>query len=410
MKRSRSPGSGKPDTTGEAVAAGRGRAAAVLDDVPVTFIGRPFAPVAPGEALRGHVMACDALRLHHRVFELFPTTRTDPAHRQLMAARERHDLPGGIRIFHAGGAEVEQAMMAFAESGGRFDDGYNIIVPIYDLPVIPAQWATQLRRFDEIWALSGFIRDNLASSGLDSYWIGQTLDPQPGPCLPRRYFGVRESAFVLLHFFDPSSWVRQRNSHAVLALLDRLRRDDPYRDVQLVLQVLAAGPEDEAWATTIAGDPQVKVITTPPDSLHLRSLISACDCVVSLHHAEGGGRDLGEAMAWGRLAMGTGWSGNLDLMTGENSLLVRHRLVKLKKGDHPHWRGQSWAEPDLDHARDLLRPVLDDPERGRGIARRGQAEVLRSHGRHAVGLRILDRLERIVATAPRVLRHKRAMA
>ena len=42
--------------------------------------------------------------------------------------------------------------------------------------------------------------------------------------------------------------------------------------------------------------------------------------------------------------------------------------------------------------------MLADPDRGRAIARRGQAEVLRSHGNRAVGLRILERLERIAAT------------
>ena len=47
----------------------------------------------------------------------------------------------------------------------------------------------------------------------------------------------------------------------------------------------------------------------------MQSLINACDCFVSLHRSEGFGRGLGEAMALGRLALGTGWSGNVDFMT-----------------------------------------------------------------------------------------------
>ncbi len=86
-------------------------------------------------------------------------------------------------------------------------------------------------------------------------------------------------------------------------------------------------------------------------------------------------------------------------MTERNSLPVRHTLVKLKRDDYPHWRGQSWAEPDLAHACALLAPVLDDPDRGRAIAVRGQTDVLRSHGDRAVGLRILDRLEDIAANS-----------
>jgi hypothetical protein len=129
----------------------------------------------------------------------------------------------------------------------------------------------------------------------------------------------------------------------------------------------------------------------------VRSLIAASDCFVSLHRAEGFGRGLGEAMALGRLALGTGWSGNVDFMTERNALLVRYDLVPLPPDAYPYWQGQSWAEPDIDHAWSLLRPVLDDPDRGRAIARRGQLDVLRTHGNRAVGLRILDRLEQIVA-------------
>ena len=103
-------------------------------------------------------------------------------------------------------------------------------------------------------------------------------------------------------------------------------------------------------------------------------------------------------MALGRLALGTGWSGNLDFMNDAEFAAGAPRAggaearTNIRTG-----RGQSWAEPDLDHAWSLLRPMLADPARGRAIARRGQAEILRTHGNRAVGLRILERLESIAA-------------
>ncbi len=108
-------------------------------------------------------------------------------------------------------------------------------------------------------------------------------------------------------------------------------------------------------------------------------------------------------MALGRLALGTGWSGNVDFMTEANSLLVRHTLTKVPAERYPHWQGQHWAEPDLDHALALLRPVLDDPARGRAIAARGRREVLRGFGHRAVGLRILARLQAIVAESAKLV-------
>ena len=370
----------------------------VLDDIPLTIIGHPYAPIGMGEQLRSHVQACTALRLHHRVFDIFRfAQRTDPVHFQVIGELERRDLPGGIRMFHINGDEAGPVIKEFEARGGNFAAGYNIIVPAWELPEYPAAWAKQLRRFDEVWALSQFTQASMTKAGVASHLIGQAVELEAGVNLPRRYFGIRESAFVLLYFFDLSSYSSRKNPDAVLALLDRIRRDDPYRDVQLVLKVKNVERGAEEWAAGMADDPQVKVIATPLDTRGIRSLIAACDCFVSLHRAEGFGRGLGEAMALGRLALGTDWSGNVDFMTERNSLLVRHNLVPLRPDEYPHWQGQSWADPDVDHAWSLLRPVMDDPDRGRAIARQGQVDVLRTHGNRAVGLRILDRLESIVA-------------
>lgn len=371
-----------------------------LDETPVTVIGHPWAPIGMGEQLRSHLAAGNAVGLPHRVFDIFRyAARSDPAHAALVEPLEVASVPGGIRIFHINGDEVERVIDAFEARGNDFAAGYNIVVPAWELPRYPGEWAAGLRRFDEVWALSTFIRDALAGAGIVAPLIGQAIEAPPGPLLSRRHFGIRESAFVLLTFFDLSSHASRKNPLAVVELFRRLRAEDPFRDVQLVLKAKNGERDAREWAAGVESDPQIRIIDTPLDTLGVRGLINACDCFVSLHRAEGFGRGPGEAMALGRLAMATGWSGNVDFMTAENALLVDHRMVPLAEGDYPHWQGQSWAEPDLDHALALLRPVLDDPARGAAIARRGRREALLSHSNRAVGLRILARLEEIVATA-----------
>ena len=369
-----------------------------LEDVPVTIIGHPWAPIGMGEQMRSHVHACNAVHLHHQVLDIFRyAQRTDQAHTQLLGDLEITAPPGGIRIFHINGDEVERVIEAFEARGGVFADGYNIIAPAWELPAYPKTWALNLQKFNEVWALSRFIGDSLATAGVKSHLVGQAIEFAPGPMLPRRHFGIRESAFVLLHFFDLSSYASRKNPEAVLDLFARIRAEDPFRDVQLVLKVKNGEQAAEDWATGVADDPQIKVISTPLDTIGVKSLLNACDVFVSLHRAEGFGRGLGEAMGLGRIALGTGWSGNVDFMTQENSLLVDHELVKLRRDEYPFWRGQSWADADVAHAHSLLRPLLDDPSRGSTLARRGQAEALMSHGSRAVGLRILARLRAIAA-------------
>ncbi len=396
------------------------------DAPPITVIGHPFAPIGMGEQLRSHVRACNAVHLPLGVFDIFRyAQRGDAAHRALVGGLECVAVPGGIRIFHVNGDEVERVVTTFEARGNDFGAGYNVIVPAWELAKYPKPWAAQLERFDEVWALSSFIRDSLGASGIDSHLVGQSVELPAGPFLPRRFFEISESAFVLLNFFDLSSYATRKNPEAAIALFQRIRREQPWLDVELVLKIKDGEQGAHDWAASLAADPRIRVISAPLDSDGVRSLVNACDCFVSLHRAEGFGRGLGEAMALGRLTLATGWSGNLDFMTPANSLLAGHAPLALRPGDYPHAAGQSWADPDLDHAYELIRPVLAEPTRGSAIALRGRSDVLRTHGNRAVGLRILARVEQIAAgpsrlvarprvarprAAPAVLRRRRVIA
>ena len=244
--------------------------------------------------------------------------------------------------------------------------------------------------------MSEFIAGSLAAAGLPSVPIGQAVEVPLGHFLPRKYFGIRESAFTLLHFFDLSSYASRKNPEAVLAMFERFRKRHPFADVQLILKVKKGAGDGEEWLRPIKDRlPEARCLSQPMSALETRSLINCCDCFVSLHRAEGFGRGTGEAMFLGRLAMATGWSGNLDYMTAENSLLVNHRLIPVGAGDYPFGEGQMWADADVDHAMALLEAVVADPARARAIAALGRRDIRLNHGFRAVGLRVLDRVTEI---------------
>ena len=369
-------------------------------DVPITLIGHPFATVGMGEQMRSHIAACQSVHLPHKVLDIYRyARRNDPDHRKLVEPVETMTPGVGIRIFHINGDEVEPVLRAFEARGGKFEDGYNIIVPAWELPTYPAAWADQLRQFDEVWALSHFLTESLAAAGLSSTHIGQAVEVPLGHFLPRKYFGIRESAFAVLHFFDLSSYATRKNPDAVLAMFEAFRKRREFADVQLVLKVKQGDQDGAEWLRPIQDRlPEALCLAQPMSALETRSLINCCDCFVSLHRAEGFGRGTGEAMFLGRLALATGWSGNLDYMTKHNALLVNHRLVPVGQGEYPHGEGQMWAEADVDHAVDLLDWAIADPAGAREIAARGRRAIRLSHGYRAVGLRVLDRVTEIVET------------
>jgi hypothetical protein len=88
---------------------------------------------------------------------------------------------------------------------------------------------------------------------------------------------------------------------------------------------------------------------------------------------------MAESMILGKPVIATGYSGNMDFMTGENSFLMPHSWALVTRGADPYPEGARWADPDLDAAASLMRTVFDDPELASSVARRGQIDMLERH-------------------------------
>jgi hypothetical protein len=62
-------------------------------------------------------------------------------------------------------------------------------------------------------------------------------------------------------------------------------------------------------------------------------------------------------MCAGYPVIATGWSGNMDYMTEENSFPVRYRLVEVDDPQNQYHRAEGpWADPDWEHAALAQRP------------------------------------------------------
>ena len=94
------------------------------------------------------------------------------------------------------------------------------------------------------------------------------------------------------------------------------------------------------------------------------ALIDVCDCYVSLHRSEGFGLTMAEAMLMGKPVIATGYSGNLDFMTPDNSLLVSYERVPVAQNFTFYRKGSVWAAPDLSDAARQMR--LGGRESGAG--------------------------------------------
>ena len=157
------------------------------------------------------------------------------------------------------------------------------------------------------------------------------------PGLTRADLGLPENATVFLFVFDFFSTIERKNP---IGLIEAYKRAFPEPADTLLVpeehQRRRARCEELARVRSAAeGRPDIVVSDEYVDHDRLTALTAHCDCYVSLHRSEGFGLTIAEAMAYGKPAIATGYSGNLTFMDAESSFLVPYSLTSLDRGDRP---------------------------------------------------------------------------
>jgi glycosyltransferase involved in cell wall biosynthesis len=233
----------------------------------------------------------------------------------------------------------------------------------------------------EIWVGTDFVRDAItAAIEIPVFTVPIPIAPPPPPSYSRAAFGLPDDAFVFLFVFDfGSSFVRKNP----LALVDAYCRAFGPDDGAVLVVKGAAGERYQTARERLfyaaRGREDVRVIDERYSAEKLVSLLGLCDAYASLHHSEGLGLTMAEAMAIGKPVIATGYSGNLSFMTEANSYLVRWRPGVVPKGAEPYPAGAFWADPDLDHAAELLRHVFTDRKDALLRAERARRDVEHTH-------------------------------
>jgi glycosyltransferase involved in cell wall biosynthesis len=101
------------------------------------------------------------------------------------------------------------------------------------------------------------------------------------------------------------------------------------------------------------------------------------DAYASLHRSEGFGLTCAEAMATGIPVIATGYSGNMEFMNADNSLLVPFRVIETTRPYGAYPAGSRWAQPDADAAPVLLRKLGDRAFR-ESLGAKGRESVRRA--------------------------------
>jgi glycosyltransferase involved in cell wall biosynthesis len=288
----------------------------------------------------------------------------------------------------------------FARNRGRdyFRERYTIGLWAWELTHFPTHWNDAFRFVDEVWCPSTFAQQSVASAAsVPVRCIPHAIETLNVDC-ERCEFGLPRDAFVFLFAFAISSSILRKNP---LALIQAFRSAFGERgDVVLVLKTMHDRCDPKArelLGQACAGSANLRLIDGVLDRAAMSRLMQMSDAVVSLHRCEGFGLLLAEAMAMGKPAIGTAYSGNLDFMTADNSILVPYKLIANDVEWGPFPRGVVWADPDVSHAAASMRRLVEDREWGRCLGERARADMARDYNPRRIGERIRARLLEIAA-------------
>lgn len=106
--------------------------------------------------------------------------------------------------------------------------------------------------------------------------------------------------------------------------------------------------------------PDVQIIEEDFTDGQLKALYEQCHALVAPSRAEGFGLPMAEAMLSGLSVITTGWSGQTDFCTPENSWLIDYDFQRAQS--HFGIFASVWAEPKVDHLAQIMREVHQAPD------------------------------------------------
>jgi glycosyltransferase involved in cell wall biosynthesis len=391
-------GSRRPGAPQERKPISPGESATPLSQGPfgVNVVGYFRSEVGTGEAARQVVSALDAVQVPVMPIhgQTIPLSRQ--GHTYTTGSPEDAAFPLNLICMNA------DMLPEFARQAGEefFADRYSIGLWFWEIEEFPARWRSSLSLLEEVWAPTAHIASALEP--IATVPVTTVRIPIELPALEprsRSQLGLPEDKFLFLFSFDYLSVFKRKNPLAVIEAFTRAFEHG--ERAGLIIKCINQDRDPAAHAelrAAAAAHPGVEVIDRYLDPLDNSSLTALCDSYVSLHRAEGFGLGPAEAMWLGKPVIATGYSGNLDFMTAENSLLVDYRMVSIGAGADPYPADARWADPDVQHAASLMRGLFDDPERARRLGASAAADIRRTHSPSAAGQIMRRRLEAIRAT------------
>jgi len=252
---------------------------------------------------------------------------------------------------------------------------YTIAAWPWETDTWPSAWLPLLQVADELWPFSNFTASSIKMPAQAAQLPLKVMPMAAEICAPERFISPSSRQAARRKHQLPSSSVIFGFGFDLKSTASRKNPMGALEAFQLAFPVDAGGLSDKValmiktfpprrfsaewhWLQARAEDDQrIHLVVESLDRDDLLALYGCCDVFLSLHRSEGFGMGMAEALQLGIHVIATDYGGNTDFCTGPLSHPVRWRKMPIANGAYPYADGHSWAEPDLDHAAQMMRDV-----------------------------------------------------
>ena len=303
-----------------------------------------------------------------------------------------------ISLFHIN-ADQTPFCIPFIDSS--LSSNFKIGFWAWELDRFPTKFLESGKFLNDLWVPSNFIADSIMRScDFEPKVVPHALDSHPDGVNGMDHKLKIKNKFTVVTTFDCDSYVDRKNPFATINSYLRASHRSDFRDNSCLIIKLTGIMGRKKIISKIMEIKENNMLNLVLIDRHLSDeemvgLRNITDVFMSLHRSEGFGLNLIENMSAGNLVIATNYSGNIDYMNNQNSLLVDYKMIPLKKDQYPEWEGQFWADPYEDDASEKLLWSFDNNKERKRLSKNAKKYVESNFSIKEVSKKVLANIQAI---------------
>lgn len=264
---------------------------------------------------------------------------------------------------------------------------YNIIYWAWEFPEVSDKVVEILNVFDELWVPSDFCVNIFTKyTGIPVIRFSHPIQKlEDSKEFDLKEYNIPKNSKVYLTIFDSLSTTIRKNPEATLEAFTSVFKEEKESVLIVKTHNLERSKDAQKALEKYNNIPNVIIINGHFSKEKLHSLIQQSDVLISLHGSEGFGLTMAEAMAYGKIVVGTGYSGNLDFMNVNNSFLIQYDFIKTSNTKGLIDEGLTLAKPRLGDAIQKLQYIKDNFDSLNNIRESAKSQIENNFSLESIG-------------------------